>query len=370
MSRTLEHLERLVGFQSITDRPNAGIVDYIEGVLRGAGADVARICDASGAKSGLFAVLGPRGPGGVMLSGHVDVVPVEGQAWSSDPFTLRRDGGRVYGRGTADMKGFLAAMLSAAEAAGAGGAPLKLAFSWDEEIGCAGIPVMLERLEETIGAPEICIVGEPTEMRIALGHKGKVALRARCAGQAGHSADAPDYVNALHGAAEFIAALRAEQALLQREGARDDGYGTPFSTVHAGVMRGGRALNIVPDEAEILFEIRNLAADDPGAIIARLEAGAARIGGVEIERTGGYPGLESAADGAAARLCRALLPEAALTRVSYGTEAGHFAARGISSVVCGPGAMAQGHKADEFIALDQLSQCDAMLARLLERARG
>lgn len=365
MSRTLEHLERLVGFASVTDEPNAEIVDYIEAMLRAAGAETHRIFDASGTRSGLFAVTGEGGPGGVMLSGHVDVVPTEGQAWTSDPFRLRRGDGRVYGRGTADMKGFLAAMLNAAETAGAGGARLKLAFSWDEEIGCRGIPVMLEQLDETIGAPEICIVGEPTEMQIALGHKGKVALRARCTGQAGHSADAPDHVNALHLAAEFIGALRSEQDRLARDGTRDEGYGTPMSTVHAGVMRGGRALNIVPDAAEILFEIRNLAADDPAAIIARLEAEARRIGGIEIERTGGYPGLESDADGPAARLCRALLPGAAFTKVSYGTEAGHFAAHRIAAVVCGPGAMAQGHKADEFITLDQLDQCDRMLARVL-----
>ena len=368
MSSVLEHLERLVGFASLTDTANCEIVDYIAAALGAAGARVHRVFDAGGHKSGIFAALGPEGPGGVMLSGHVDVVPVEGQNWSGDPFRLRRAGDRVFGRGTADMKGFLACMLAAAEATGRGEGlkrPLKLAFSWDEEIGCRGIPAMLEHLEATVGRPEICIVGEPTRMQIATGHKGKTALRALCRGAAGHSADAPDYVNALHLGAGFIAALRDEQVRLAREGARDAGYGTPYSTVHAGVMRGGTALNIVPDRAEIEFEIRNLAGDDPGVIVARLRSAAGAIGAVEIEETGAYPGLAAAADGAAVRLLQRLLPGAGLVKVSYGTEAGHFARAGVETAVCGPGDMAQGHKPDEFIELAQLDACAAMLERLL-----
>ncbi|MEZ5716771.1 MAG: M20/M25/M40 family metallo-hydrolase, partial [Paracoccaceae bacterium] len=171
MSRVLEHLERLVGFACLPDQPNGEIVDYIAAHLGAVGARVHRLFDESGTKSGLFAAIGPEGPGGVMLSGHVDVVPVEGQAWSGDPFRLRREGGRVFGRGTTDMKGFLAAMLAVAERAGGqAGAlrqPLKFAFSWDEEIGCRGIPAMLEQLDATVGRPDICIVGEPTQMQIA-----------------------------------------------------------------------------------------------------------------------------------------------------------------------------------------------------------
>lgn len=381
MSRTLEHLERLVGIASLTGTPNGEIVGYIESVLRAAGARVWRVHDASGEKSGLFAALGPAGAGGVMLSGHVDVVPVAGQAWSGDPFRLWRDGDRVFGRGTTDMKGYLAAMLSAAERAGDLGVdlvqPLKFAFSWDEEIGCRGIPVMLERIDETVGRPEICIVGEPTQMQLAIGHKGKTTWRAVARGEAGHSAEAPDYVNALHLAAEFIGALRDEQERLRREGVRDAGYGTPFSTVHAGTMQGGRALNIVPEKAEIAFEIRNLAADSPGLIVAGLRDAAQRIvaraggaAGLEIEATGGYPGLEAATHGPGAELVRRLVPGTETVKVSYGTEAGHFAALGIDAVVCGPGSMAQGHKADEFIAINQLRQCDAMLDRLLAHLGG
>jgi acetylornithine deacetylase len=369
MSRTLDHLERLVGFATLPGMPNGEIVSYVQAALQAAGARVFRIDDPDGDTSGLFASIGPPGPGGVMLSGHLDVVTVAGQTWSSDPFTLRRAGGRVFGRGTADMKGFLAAMLSLAETARGKtlAEPLKFAFSWDEEIGCRGIPVMLEHLDATVGLPEVCIVGEPTEMQIACGHKGKTALRAICTGQAGHSADAPQYENALHKAAEFIGALRQQQERLMNTGAGDASYGTPHSTVHAGVMRGGTALNLVPERAEILFEIRNLAEDSPEEIVARLQDAAARIGNVEIEITGGYPGLAADSASRAVALAQALLPEAALTKVSYGTEAGHFAAHGVATVVCGPGSMAQGHKADEFIAVAQLDACDVMLARLLER---
>lgn len=383
MTREIEHLDALVGMAALPGAPNAEIAGYVDAQLRAAGARVHRIADASGTKSGLFAALGPEGPGGAMLSGHLDVVPTEGQAWTSDPFRLRRADGRLYGRGTADMKGFLACMLAVAGRAGQRRArplarPLKLCFSWDEEIGCRGIPVMLERLCDTVGRPAFCVVGEPTGMRIATGHKGKRALRATCRGEAGHSADAPAHVNALHLGADVIALLREEQARLEREGARDPGYATPFSTVHAGVMRGGTALNIVPDMAEILFEIRYLPGDDPGAIVARLRQGAAAIAGarahgtaargaIEIEETGDYPGFAADPAGPALGAARALLPGAEEIKVSFGTEAGHFEAAAVPAIVCGPGDMAQGHKADEFVETAQIAACAAFCDRLLDR---
>ncbi|MDQ2093702.1 acetylornithine deacetylase [Rhodalgimonas zhirmunskyi] len=364
----LAHLERLVGFASVVGRSNVEIAEYVAGVLGAAGAQVHVI--EEGDKRGILAAIGPEGPGGIMLSGHMDVVPVEGQDWSSDPFRLRREGGRVYGRGTTDMKGFLAAMLAGAERAGGGAvlaAPLKFAFSWDEEAGCLGIPVMLDRLEQTVGAPDLCIVGEPTQMQIATGHKGKTFLKAEFTGEAGHSADAPQYRNALHGAAEFIGALRAEQARLAETGARDAGFGTPYTTVHAGIMRGGTALNIVPDHAEVRFEIRNLAADDPEEIMARLRQEGARIGDATITVENAYPGLAVAENSAEVARMRSFLPaDAGLTKVSYGTEAGYFAARGVPALVCGPGDMAQGHKPDEFIEIAQLDACERMIDKVIE----
>ncbi|MCV2863747.1 acetylornithine deacetylase [Albidovulum sediminicola] len=377
MTRTIEHLDRLVAFPSVSSDSNLPILDYIASVLSGCGAAVHRVADATGAKAGLFASIGPAGPGGVMLSGHTDVVPVAEQDWSADPFRLRRSGDRVYGRGTTDMKGFLAAMLSAAERAARASlaAPLKLAFSWDEEVGCLGIPQMLPALDAAIGRPQLCIVGEPTQMQIAVGHKGKVALRAICHGQAGHSAMAPDFVNAIHLAADFVARLRTLQRDLARDGVREDGYDIPYATVHAGRIAGGTALNIVPDRAVVDFEFRYPATQSAKAVHAAIDAAAEAAAApfraafpgarIEVETVNAYPGLGLTGDAGTLDLMRGLVPGAAITKIACGTEAGHFAAAGIASVVCGPGSMEQGHKPDEFIALDQLAACDAMCDRLI-----
>jgi acetylornithine deacetylase len=272
------------------------------------------------------------------------------------------------------MKGYLAAMLNAADLASTRNLkqPLKLAFSWDEEVGCLGIPQMLPHMAQ-IGAPAMCVVGEPTGMNIATGHKGKIALTATCHGTAGHSANAPDYLNALHLAADFITALRSVQSDLA-QGPSDPAYDTPYSTLHAGILTGGTALNIVPDRADITFELRHLPAEDPAAILARLNSAAQTITAqhpaakITITQTSAYPGLQTAPDAPVTTCAQSLLPaNTRLTKVAYGTEAGHISASGIPTVVCGPGNMAQGHKADEFIEIDQLAQCDAMLAALIER---
>lgn len=378
MTRTLHHLERLISFASITNGYNLQVIDYICEILLDSGFDTYRVPDESGEKSGIFASLGPGGPGGLMLSGHTDVVPVAGQNWSSDPFSLRRDGTRVYGRGTTDMKGFIASMLSLAEHAKGQklSQPLKMAFSYDEEIGCVGISEMLPHLATTIGTPNMCIVGEPTSMQLALGHKGKMALRAVCTGQAGHSADAPEFINALHLAGDFMHALRQIQQDLRQSGARDDGYNVAYSTVHIGKLSGGVALNIVPDQAIVDFEIRALPGDSIDEVASRIRAAASEISAnareqypiadIVICTQNRYPGLDANPGDPAARIVTSMLPEAALPiKVSFGTEAGHFAKLGISTVVCGPGSMVQGHKPDEFIELDQLDKCDVFLHKML-----
>lgn len=378
---TLDILDRLVAFPSVSADSNLAITDYIEGFLEERGATVHRIPDETGRKAGLFARIGPVGEG-ILLSGHTDVVPVAGQDWSADPFKLRREGGRAYGRGTTDMKGFLACMLAAADRAAQAPLkePLKLAFSWDEEVGCLGIPQMLPQLTQTIGKPRLCIVGEPTQMQLALGHKGKVALRATCHGTAGHSAMAPEFLNALHLAADFIAGLRMLQDNLTANGAREPGYDLPFATVHAGRLVGGTALNIVPDRAVIDFEFRYPASQPPDPIRAAIDALAETVAAphrpafpsarIEVETVSAYPGLGTAADSAATRLMQSLLQSDAAIKVAYGTEAGHFSAAGIPAVVCGPGNMDQGHKADEFIETDELAACDALCDRIIAHLSG
>ncbi len=380
-ARTLEHLERLIGFASVTDAPNLPIVDYLQDFLAGLGFAVHRMTDGSGQRAGLFASAGPAGPGGVLLSGHTDVVPVTGQDWQTDPFKLRVGNGRAYGRGTTDMKGFLACVLSAAEQAAGGDLvqPFKIAFSYDEEIGCVGIRRMIDQLAPFIGLPEYCIVGEPTTMQVAVGHKGKAALRALCTGTGGHSAMAPDFLNALHLATDFIAELRTLQAELAETGPRDADYGTSYSTIHVGKISGGVALNIVPDKAVVEFEFRHLAAQSAEDLLDRISRAAARIvdrykpgfpvADILIEPVNDYPGLDTAVNSDVVRKVTTLT-QTETTKVAYGTEAGYFSGHlGIPTIVCGPGNMDQGHKPDEFIEVDQLARCDAMLTRLLAGMR-
>ena len=379
--RTLHYLARLVGFATVTDGPNLAVTEYLQATLAEFGFDVHRISDQSGERAGLFASLGPAGAGGVLLSAHTDVVPVTGQNWSSDPFKLRRDGGQVYGRGTTDMLGFVACMLSAAEQAATKppARPLKIALSWDEEIGCAGIREMIGHLEPSIGLPDYCIVGEPTLMRVATGHKGKAALRAVCTGTGGHSAHAPEFLNALHLATDFVAALRSLQDDLATNGKKETGYQPPYSTIHVGKMTGGVALNIVPDKAVIDFEVRHLAADDPQMLLSRIQKAAANVAGrykskfptanIQINERNAYPGLDTPASADVVRTATGLAGTET-TKVAYGTEAGYFSDHlKIPTVVCGPGNMDQGHKPDEFIEISQLEACDAMLTRLLDSLR-
>ncbi len=378
MTQTLDILERLISFDTVSASSNLALVDYVQSFLVERGFQVHRLPDTSGQKAGLFAVLGPAGKG-VLLSAHSDVVPVAGQDWSRDPFQLHVDGGRAYGRGTTDMKGYLACMLALADRAAKRTLhePLKIALSYDEEIGCVGIQHLIGDLARTIGAPRACFVGEPTEMQVAVGHKGKAALRAVFHGQAGHSALAPKFLNALHMAGDFLAELRRIQDTLAMIGARDDAYDIPYSTIHVGQLSGGTALNIVPDRAEMVFEYRHLAADVPQDILGRIQNGAGNVlapyqrrfpdAAIEIDPYTAYPGLEVSPDAEVVQMAQRLAQTNSTTKVAFGTEAGVFDALDIPTVVCGPGSMeGQGHKPDEFVTLDQLTLCDGMMDRLLE----
>jgi acetylornithine deacetylase len=377
---TAEILERLVAFPSVfTADDYTDVADFAAAHLGDLGFAVHRLPGVSPGRTGLFASLGPAGPGGVLLSAHLDVVPVEGQKWTVDPFKMTRRDGRFYGRGTTDMKGFAAAALAAASRARRRplAAPLKIALSYDEEAGCVGIAEMIGALDRTIGVPDFCIVGEPTSMTVAVGHKGKLSFRVRFEGTAGHSASAPHYANAIHMASEAVTILRRVQDELA-SGARDGAFDVPYTTVHVGRLSGGTALNIVPDHATLDFEIRHLATEDPGPIVAGIEAEIAALVGrwravhptVDAVMTpiNAYPGLATDPDAEIVRFAFDLGARGPVTKVSYGTEAGYFNDRwAIPTVVCGPGDMMQGHKPDEFIEETQLAACDAMLDRLLDR---
>lgn len=377
MAQTIDILDRLICFDTVSAKSNLRLIAYIEEFLTTRGFVVHKVPDDTGDKAGLFASIGPDAPG-VMLSAHTDVVPVAGQEWTRDPFALTAEGERLYGRGTTDMKGYLASMLAVADRAAQAelAEPLKLAISYDEEVGCIGIRDMIDALEPSIGLPRAAFVGEPTEMQVAVGHKGKAGLTATCYGQNGHSALAPQFVNALHLAADFVHELKVLQGDLATNGARDEAFGVPYSTVHVGKLHGGEALNIVPDRAEMTFEYRHLVADTPDSLRARIDAAAERAAQpyqaqfpqarIEVAEYMSYPGLNLAETDDVVGMAQRLAQTNSTTKVAFGTEAGYFHALGIPTVVCGPGSMeGQGHKPDEYITRDQLAACDAMMDRIL-----
>ena len=374
-----EILERLIGFETVSDRPNIALMLYVQGLLAEAGIAAVLIPDAAGGKANLYASVGPEG-GGVMLSGHSDVVPVGGQDWTYPPFALTEADGRLYGRGTADMKGFVAAAVACV--IGAAGrklrVPLHLALSYDEEIGCMGVRSLIDMLETAPMRPRFCIVGEPTGMQVATGHKGKVALRATCIGREGHSALAPMALNALHLAVDFANAVRGLQGRVAAAGLRDGDYDVPYTTLHVGLLTGGVQVNIVPNRAVVDFEIRSLAAEDTAGLIEDLKAAAEGICAplrrefpeveIRVERLWDYPGLGTPPDAGVVNFVKGLTGANGTMKVAFGTEGGLFAARlGIPTVICGPGSMAQGHKPDEFVSIEQMQRCAAMLAALVDR---
>ena len=279
MTSSLSYLERLIGFPTVSRDSNLDLIAFVRAELAGLGIDSQIVPDETGKKANLYATIGPADRPGIMLSGHTDVVPVEGQAWSSDAFSLRRDAGRLYGRGSADMKGFIACCLAMAHDAVRRplATPIHFAFSYDEEIGCVGVRRLIDLLEKAPVRPRLAIIGEPTRMAVVTAHKGKASMRVTCTGLEAHSSLAPEGVNAIHLACDLIAAIRALQAEIAAGGERDGDYDIAYTTLHVGRMRGGETLNIVPNEAHFDFEIRHLPGDDPQSLIARIEAAAQAI---------------------------------------------------------------------------------------------
>ncbi|MGK6315699.1 acetylornithine deacetylase [Neorhizobium sp. DT-125] len=381
MTLTQDWLERLVAHPTVSSDTNLPLIGEIETALANAGAVCERFYDATERKAALLARLGPDAPGGLMLSGHVDVVPVAGQDWTVPPFSLTRKNGKLYGRGTTDMKGFVASALALVEAIDVESlaAPLWLAISYDEEIGCVGVRQMLEEIAARDILPDLIIVGEPTSMQLGLGHKGKIAFHVKATGVPRHSAEAPLALNALHIATDFITGLRKLQAEIEARGSREAGYSVPYATVHVGKLMGGTAVNLVPDHAELLMECRMMAADDPLALAEQVRKACAtavalhkerfKEASIDIEITGNYPGHSIDGDHPVVQAFAACLPKAAKEcRLSFGTEAGLFAqALEVPVVICGPGSMEQGHCPDEFIEETQLAICDTMLAAAVIR---
>lgn len=379
---SLDLLERLVAFPTVSRDSNLALIGFIRDYLAGHGVASELFLNAEGTKANLFATLGPTDRGGVVLSGHTDVVPVDGQAWTRDPFRLSESEGRLYGRGTADMKGFIASVLAAVPAflAQPLRLPVHLAFSYDEEVGCLGVRSLLDALAQRPNRPRLCLIGEPTELRPVLGHKGKLAMRCQVHGAACHSAYAPQGVNAIEYAARLIGHLGEIGEELARPEHHDPRFDPPYSTVQTGLIEGGRALNIVPAECRFDFEVRALPGFDAQQVATRLDRyaqaelvprmQAVQPGtGIRFEPLGSYPGLATDAASEAAELVALISGSRDFGTVAFGTEGGLFHEAGIPTVVCGPGSMDQGHKPDEFVTLAQLEACDVMLLRLAEHLR-
>ncbi|MFJ3483132.1 acetylornithine deacetylase [Pseudomonas sp. NPDC090202] len=378
MSRSRELLARLVAFDTTSRESNLALIEFVRDYLAGFDVPCELIYNAERTKANLFATLGPATVPGIVLSGHTDVVPVDGQAWNVPPFELTELDGHLYGRGTADMKGYIACVLALVPAAVQVelSRPLHIALSYDEEVGCLGVRSLLDVLRERPVKPLLCVIGEPTGLKPMLGHKGKLAMRCDVHGAACHSAYAPQGVNAIEYAARLIAELGRIGDALKAPELHDARFDPPFSTVQTGVISGGKALNIVPQDCRFDFEVRALPQMNPWQIAEQLQRYAADTllpamravstqSDIRFSELSSYPGLATSAQSQAAEWIAQFCGSQAFGTVAFGTEGGLFDEVGIATVVCGPGSMDQGHKPDEFVSVAQLGACDQMLLRVL-----
>ena len=373
-------IERLIAFDTTSRNSTLDLIHDVRDYLAGFEIESELTFDEGKQKANLYATLGPTDRGGIALSGHTDVVPVDGQDWSSDPWRVLERDGRLYGRGTCDMKSFIAIALAKVPDFLERGleTPIHLCFSFDEEIGCVGVRHLLAALAGREVKPRGCIIGEPTSMRVVTGHKGKLSTRCHVRGLECHSALAPQGVNAVQAAARVIARLEDMAREKAAEGPFDEAYDVPHTTVHCGLVQGGTALNIVPRDCRFEFEFRNLPAEDSETLLAEIQAYArdevepamqaiSPETGFSWEPMSTFLGLATPEDSEVVVLAKALAAANDTTKVSFGTEAGLFAAEGMPAVVCGPGSIEQAHKPDEFIALEQIALCERFMERLMDR---
>ncbi|RUU81203.1 MULTISPECIES: acetylornithine deacetylase [unclassified Mesorhizobium] len=362
-------LDRLVAFPSVAGRPNGDIAGWIETYLAEHGTQVTVVPGPEGDRSNLFATIGPANVPGYILSGHMDVVPASEPQWSSNPFALRKEGERLYGRGTTDMKGFLAAVLAAVPALARLrlARPIHLAFSYDEEVGCRGVPHLIARLPELCAKPLGVIVGEPSGMRAVRGHKGKAAARVIINGRSGHSSRPDLGLNAIHAMAAALGAAVNEAERLTH-GPFDPAFEPPYSSLQAGVVAGGHQVNIIPDTCTLDLEARAILGVDPASLLAPVKARAEALAadGFRIEWTpmSAYPAMSLPPDAPLAGLLHALIGEVPLAAVSYGTEAGLYQAAGLDAIICGPGDIDRAHKPDEYILASELTACQRLIEAL------
>jgi acetylornithine deacetylase len=371
-----EMLSKLISFDTTTRNSNLPLIEFVEDYLNSHAVPHLRVDYESERKTNLYATIGPDVAGGIVLSGHTDVVPVDGQNWSSDPFVMEERDGKLFGRGTADMKGFIAVALALVPHFKAMKLtrPIHLALSCDEEVGCKGVRPLVAHMRDHLKKPRAVIVGEPTSMQVVNGHKSAVTFSTEITGLEGHSSLTDQGVNAIMVAAEMIGEMNRIRHDLIAEGDTTGRFNPPYSTIHVGVIAGGTAKNIIPRKCDFQWETRLLPKADPQAVPLRLERFAKTLqpamqaisshAGIITTQTNAVPGLAPERDSVAEHLALHAAEANSTHAVSYCTEAGLFQSIGIPTVICGPGNIEQAHKVDEFVSVEQLVACERFLVRL------
>lgn len=377
----LAMIERLVAFPTVSRDSNLGLIEWTRDHLASLGVKSRLTYDSTGKKANLFATLGEGRKPGLILSGHTDVVPVDGQAWDSDPFRTEVRDGLLYGRGTADMKGFIGTALTLVPQFLAANmeSPLHLALSYDEEVGCLGVRGLIADLAQTGLKTAGCIVGEPTLMQPIIAHKGTHRFRCCITGREAHSSYTTQGVNSIEYAARIIVYIRQIADRLAQLETRDHAFTVPFTTLQTGTIQGGLASNIVPKECQFQFEVRTMPGASAETLYQEIQDYAATLlpemqrvepnAEIRFEWLASAPGMRIGEDDAIVQLATALSRNRPNGAVSYGTEAGLFQQAGIPSVICGPGNIEQAHRPNEFVSLAQLAQCEAFMLRLIQDAR-
>jgi len=373
-----ELIARLVAFETVSRDSNLALIDYVRSYLNDFGIQSTLVPNDEGTKANLYATIGPMVAGGVVLSGHTDVVPVDGQPWQTNPFVAVEHNGRLYGRGTCDMKSFCAMVFALGPEMKRLKKPIHLALSYDEEVGCRGAPRMIRNLLESVPRPAVVIVGEPTAMQVVTAHKGIMALKTIVTGHEAHSSQTHRGVSAVMTGARLINYLEEMARDKQLSAMPNSGFEPGFTTIHVGVITGGTAVNIISRHCEFEWDIRNMPGDDPSVIVDHFNAYCRKTieppmwaidpsTGITTQILACAPALRHEPAGEAVRLVQAITGTTAIHKVSYAAEGGQFQEAGLPTVLCGPGSIDQAHKPNEFITLEQVEAGTDFVRKLINR---